>query len=41
MDAKDAAAPFLILAHHRSGSNFLNDLVQAHPCVDCINEPFT
>jgi hypothetical protein len=34
-------APFLILAHHRSGSNFLNDLVQAHPGVDCINEPFS
>ena len=25
----DARAPFLVLAHHRSGSNLLNDLLQA------------
>ena len=41
MHAVKTAAPFLILAHHRSGSNFLNDLVQARPDVDCINEPFS
>ena len=41
MDATVSPAPFLVLAHHRSGSNFLNDLVQAHPRVDCINEPFS
>ena len=37
----DARAPFLVLAHHRSGSNMLNDLLQAHPCVECLNEPFS
>jgi hypothetical protein len=36
-----AAAPFFLMAHHRSGSNFLNDLLQAHPAVECINEPFS
>jgi hypothetical protein len=41
MDTNDLVPPFLVLAHHRSGSNFLNDLVQAHPRVDCINEPFS
>ena len=34
-------APFLVLAHHRSGSNFLNDLLQAHPHIECINEPLS
>lgn len=34
-------APFLVLAHHRSGSNFLNDLLQAHPAVECLNEPLS
>lgn len=34
-------APFLVLAHHRSGSNFLHDLLQAHPCIECINEPLS
>jgi hypothetical protein len=29
------------MAHHRSGSNFLNDLLQAHPCIECINEPLS
>ena len=29
------------MAHHRSGSNFLNDLLQAHPQIECINEPFS
>jgi hypothetical protein len=29
------------MAHHRSGSNFLNDLLQAHPRIECINEPFS
>jgi hypothetical protein len=37
----DARAPFLLLAHHRSGSNLLNDLLQAHPRVECLNEPFS
>lgn len=41
MDKNDPARPFLVLAHHRSGSNFVNDLLQAHPCIDCINEPFS
>lgn len=37
----DPRAPFLLLAHHRSGSNLLNDLLQAHPCIECLNEPFS
>jgi len=37
----DLRAPFLLLAHHRSGSNLLNDLLQAHPCIECLNEPFS
>jgi hypothetical protein len=37
----DARAPFLVLAHHRSGSNLLNDVLQAHPFVECLNEPFS
>lgn len=34
-------SPYAVLAHHRSGSNFLNDLLQAHPQVECINEPLS
>lgn len=34
-------APFFLMAHHRSGSNFLHDLLQAHPAVECINEPLS
>lgn len=34
-------APFLVMAHHRSGSNFLNDLLQAHPQLECLNEPLS
>lgn len=37
----DTRAPFMLLAHHRSGSNLLNDLLQAHPCIECLNEPFS
>jgi predicted nucleic acid-binding protein len=29
------------MAHHRSGSNFLNDLLQSHPRIECINEPLS
>ncbi|MBW8830061.1 MAG: sulfotransferase [Burkholderiales bacterium] len=29
------------MAHHRSGSNFLNDLLQSHPCIECVNEPLS
>lgn len=36
-----ARAPFLVLAHHRSGSNFLNDLLQSHPRIECLNEPLS
>lgn len=36
-----APAPFLVLAHHRSGSNFLNDLLQSHPQIECLNEPLS
>lgn len=43
MDPVDprARAPFLLMAHHRSGSNFLHDLLQAHPRIECINEPLS
>jgi hypothetical protein len=41
MKSSPAAAPYFVLAHHRSGSNFLNDLLQAHPRIECINEPFS
>ena len=34
-------APFLLMAHHRSGSNFLNDLLQSHPRIECLNEPLS
>jgi len=34
-------APYFVMAHHRSGSNFLNDLLQAHPRIECINEPLS
>lgn len=34
-------APYFVLAHHRSGSNFLNDLLQSHPRIECLNEPFS
>lgn len=37
----DTAGPFLVLAHHRSGSNFLHDLLQSHPCIECVNEPLS
>jgi len=41
MSSTAARAPFLLLAHHRSGSNFLHDLLQSHPRIECINEPFS
>lgn len=41
MNSGKARPPFLVLAHHRSGSNFLNDLLQAHPNIECINEPLS
>jgi len=41
MESTDVRAPFLIMAHHRSGSNFLHDLLQAHPAIECINEPLS
>jgi hypothetical protein len=39
--ASSPQAPYFIMAHHRSGSNFLNDLLQAHPRIECVNEPFS
>lgn len=41
MAAGDSRAPYFLLAHHRSGSNFLNDLLQSHRCLECFNEPFS
>ena len=34
-------APFLVAAHHRSGSNFLTDLLQKHDAIECLNEPLS
>ncbi|NOW07507.1 sulfotransferase [Clostridium beijerinckii] len=33
--------PFLILSHHRSGSNFLSNAVQLNSKVECLNEPLS
>lgn len=41
MKPTDPRAPFCVMAHHRSGSNFLNDLLQKHPCIECLNEPLS
>lgn len=41
MSSGSPRAPYFVMAHHRSGSNFLNDLLQAHPGIECINEPFS
>jgi len=41
MKPTDSRAPFLVMAHHRSGSNFLNDLLQKHACIECLNEPLS
>lgn len=41
MSSSSPRAPYLVMAHHRSGSNFLNDLLQSHPRIECINEPFS
>lgn len=41
MKPTDPRAPFFVMAHHRSGSNFLNDLLQKHPCIECLNEPLS
>ena len=32
---------FLVLAHHRSGSNFLTEVLERHPKVTIVNEPFS
>lgn len=41
MTDAEARSPFFLMAHHRSGSNFLHDLLQAHPNLECINEPLS
>ena len=41
MNEHSVRCPYFVLAHHRSGSNFLNDLLQSHPRIECINEPFS
>jgi len=41
MNPADPRAPFVIVAHHRSGSNFLNDLLQTHAEIECLNEPLS
>jgi hypothetical protein len=41
MNPDDRSAPFLVMAHHRSGSNFMNDVLQAHPQIECLNEPLS
>ncbi len=32
---------FLVLSHHRSGSNFLTDTLQQHDCLTVIDEPLS
>jgi len=41
MKPDEQRAPFLLMAHHRSGSNFLNDLLQTHVDIECLNEPLS
>ncbi len=41
MSSNRPCSPYFLMAHHRSGSNFLNDLLQAHPRIECLNEPFS
>jgi len=41
MSSSSPRAPYFVMSHHRSGSNFLNDLLQSHPRIECINEPFS
>lgn len=33
--------PFVIVNHHRSGSNFLCRLLKANKDVRCLNEPLS
>lgn len=35
------SSPFLLLGHHRSGTNFLTDVFQAHSRVSVIDEPLS
>lgn len=37
----DRRSPFLVMAHHRSGSNFLNDVLQSCAGIECLNEPLS
>lgn len=37
----DRRPPFLVMAHHRSGSNFLNDVLQSCAGIECLNEPLS
>ena len=41
MKTTEPHAPFLVMAHHRSGSNFFNDLLQQHDGIECLNEPLS
>ena len=41
MKPKESCPPFFVMAHHRSGSNFLNDLLQQHAGIECLNEPLS
>jgi len=34
------AVPFCLLSHHRSGSNFLNELIRSHSLLSSLKEPF-
>lgn len=40
-ERRGTAAPFLILGHHRSGTNFLHELIQAHSRCESLNEPLS
>ncbi|MEU6865624.1 hypothetical protein ABZ924_20585 [Streptomyces sp. NPDC046876] len=35
------STPFLIIGHHRSGTNFLGEPIQRNPVVARANEPFS
>ena len=41
MKPNESHPPFFVMAHHRSGSNFLNDLLQQHSGIECLNEPLS
>lgn len=41
MTHSPAFAPFALIGHHRSGTNFLTDILQAHSRVSFVDEPLS